>query len=32
MVTRNALTSQNSGSKRPSVVIDKYPERKTGFL
>ena len=24
---RNVLTSQNNGSKRPSVVINKYPER-----
>ena len=26
---RNVLTSQNTGSKRPSVVINKYPERQT---
>ena len=24
---RNVLTSQNTGSKRPSVVINKYPKR-----
>ena len=28
---RNVLTSQNTGSKRPSVVINKYPERQTDF-
>ena len=28
---RNVLTSQNTGSKRPSVVISKYPERQTDF-
>ena len=29
---RNVLTSQNTGNKRPLVVINKYPERKTDFL
>ena len=29
---RYALTSQNTGSIRPSVVINKYPERQTDFL
>ena len=29
---RNVLTSQNTGSKRPSVVINKYPQRQTDFL
>ena len=28
---RNVLNSQNTGSKRPSVVISKYPERQTDF-
>ena len=28
---RDVLTSQNTGSKRPSVVINKYPERQTDF-
>ena len=28
---RNVLNSQNTGSKRPSVVIIKYPERQTEF-
>ena len=28
---RNALISQNTGSKRPSVVINEYPERQTDF-
>ena len=28
---RNVLTSQNTGSKRTSVVINKYPERQTDF-
>ena len=28
---RNVLNSQNTGSKRPSVVISKYPERQTNF-
>ena len=28
---RNVLNSQNTGSKRPSVVINKYPERQTDF-
>ena len=28
---RNVLTSQNTGNKRPSVVIHKYPERQTNF-
>ena len=28
---RNVLTSQNTGSNRPSVVINKYPERQTDF-
>ena len=28
---RNVLTSQNTGSKRPSVVINKYPEWQTDF-
>ena len=27
----NVLASQNTGSKRPSVVINKYPERQTDF-
>ena len=27
----NVLNSQNTGSKRPSVVINKYPERQTDF-
>ena len=29
---RNVLTSQNTGNKRPSVVINKFPERQTDFL
>ena len=28
---KNALNSQNTGSKGPSVVINKYPERQTDF-
>ena len=28
---RNVLNSQNTGIKRPSVVINKYPERQTDF-
>ena len=28
---RNVLASQNTGNKRPSVVINKYPERQTDF-
>ena len=28
---RNLLASQNTGSKRPSIVINKYPERQTDF-
>ena len=28
---RNILTSQNTESKRPLVVINKYPERQTDF-
>ena len=28
---RNVLTSQNTGTKRPSVVINKYPERQADF-
>ena len=28
---RNVLTSQNTGNNRPSVVINKYPERQTDF-
>ena len=28
---RNVLTSQNTGNKRPSVVIHKYPEKQTNF-
>ena len=28
---RNVLNSQNTGSKRPSVVINKYSERQTDF-
>ena len=28
---RNVLNSQNTGSKRPSIVINKYPERQTDF-
>ena len=28
---RNVLTSQNTGSKRPSAVINKYLERQTDF-
>ena len=28
---RNAFTPQNNGSGRPSVVINKYPERQTDF-
>ena len=28
---RNVLTSQNTGSNRPSVVINKYPERQRDF-
>ena len=28
---RNILTSQNTGSKRLSVVINKYPERQKDF-
>ena len=28
---RNVLTSQNTGNNRPSVVINKYPERRTDF-
>ena len=31
-INRNVLTSQNTGDKRPFVVINKYPERKTNFL
>ena len=27
----NALASQNTGSKRPSVAINKYPEKQTDF-
>ena len=30
-LNRNVLTSQNTGNKRPSVVINKYPERQTDF-
>ena len=29
---RNSLTYQNTGSKRPSVVINKCPERQRDFL
>ena len=28
---RNVFNSQNTGSKRPSVVINNYPERQTDF-
>ena len=28
---RNVLTSQNTGSKRPWVVINKYPQKQTDF-
>ena len=28
---RNVLASQNTGNKRPSVFINKYPERQTDF-
>ena len=28
---RNVLTSQNTGNNRPSVVINKYPERQIDF-
>ena len=28
---RNAFTPQNTGSGRPSVVINRYPERQTDF-
>ena len=28
---KNVLTSRNTGNNRPSVVINKYPERQTGF-
>ena len=28
---RNVLTSQNTGNNRPSVDINKYPERQTDF-
>ena len=28
---RNVLASQNTGNKRPSVVISKYPKRQTNF-
>ena len=30
-LNRNVLTSQNTGNKRPSVVINKYPESQTNF-
>ena len=29
---RNVLTSQNTGSKRPSLVINKHQERQTNYL
>ena len=28
---RNVLTSQNTGNKRPSVVVNKHPERQIDF-
>ena len=28
---RNVLTSQNTGNNRPSVLINKYPERQTDY-